>query len=100
MYGAEAAPWMADQSWFSSTITKTVLMWLLTVMRTADEEVAAPAASIALTATAWSPFGTEKLSQLSMNGAAAALATTAPSARKATRAVPAGAEGGGESGPR
>src|SRR5438067_11227792 len=90
---------MVDQSWFSSTITKTCLMWLLTVTATGPEAVAAPEASRARTASVWAPFETEKLSQVAAKGAAAALATTAPSSWYSTVAVPAGAEADRPTGP-
>src|SRR5437868_14728918 len=90
---------MVDQSWFSSTITKTCLMWLLTVTATGPEAVAAPEASRARTASVCAPFETEKLSQVAAKGAAAALATTAPSSWYCTVAVPAGAEAARPTGP-
>src|SRR5438067_13888082 len=89
---------MVDQSWFSSTITKTCLMWLLTVTATGPEAVAAPEASRARTASVWAPFETEKLSQVAAKGAAGALATTAPSRWYSRVAVPSGGGGAGPSG--
>src|SRR4051812_6784811 len=82
---------MWDQSVFSKTITKTLRMWLLTVTCTgAEAAMAAPAPSSARAATACAPFATEKLSQVTSNGAAGALATAAPSTWNSTFRVPAG----------
>ncbi len=81
-----------DQSWFSNTITKTFLMWLLTVTCTGAEVVTAPAASVARTASVCAPLPTEKLSQVVAKGAPATVARGAPSSWNTVLEVPAGTD--------
>src|SRR6185295_5264002 len=88
MYGAEAAPLIEDQSWFSSRMTKTVLMWLLTLTCTGSDAEAVPDPSSARSVKTCDPFATEKLSQVAANGAAVTVATVVPSRTKSTCAVP------------
>ena len=59
MYGADELPLIDDQSWFSITMTKTWLMWLLTVTETGSDAVTVPLAAMALAARVCAPLAAE-----------------------------------------
>src|SRR6478672_10226981 len=69
-------------------MTKTVLMWLLTLTCTGSDAEAVPDPSSARSVKTCDPFATKKLSQVAANGAAVTVATVVPSRTKSTCAVP------------